>query len=160
MRTRQVVIVAAILVGLVVTIVASLVAGVERCTAPTDECVRTMVARLRGQGWLGLETERLHGTTTTVVAVAPGSPADTAGFMVGDALMALDGSALGDGDSHALATAGALLRPGALVTCTVARRGVTVTLQARLTAPPDDWVAREVGKHVMTEHARVTLLGR
>ena len=44
MRGRQVMIFVAILVGLVVSVVASLVTGVEGCSTPSDECVRAMVA--------------------------------------------------------------------------------------------------------------------
>ncbi len=44
MRARQVLILAAILLGLIVTVVASLLAGVERCSTPTGDLVRAKVA--------------------------------------------------------------------------------------------------------------------
>lgn len=160
MRARQVVIFVAIVVGLAVSVVASLVAGVEGCTTPTDECVRTMVAKLRTQAWLGLETDGSDGFTGTVTAVAPGSPAETAGVAVGDVLMTLDGVDLGKSSSAELARVTTRLRPGSRVAITVAHAGRQVALSARLTAPPGDVIARLVGEHVITAHARVALPGR
>lgn len=157
MRAGQVVIFVAIVVGLVASVVASLVAGVEGCTTPTDECVRAMVARLRTQAWLGIETDGTNAFTGTVTAVAPGSPVDTAGLAVGDVLMTLDGLDLGRASQDELARVTARLRPGSEVALTVAHAGRRVALSARLTAPPGDVVARLVGEHVITAHARVAL---
>jgi S1-C subfamily serine protease len=157
MRARQVVIFVAIVVGLVVSVVASLVAGVEGCTTPTDDCVRAMVVRLRTQAWLGIETDGSDGFTGTVTAVVPGSPAETAGLAVGDVLMTLDGVDLGRASADELARITTRLRPGSEVAFTVAHAGRQVALSARLTAPPGDVVARLVGEHVITAHARVAL---
>ncbi|MCU0292122.1 MAG: PDZ domain-containing protein [Thermoanaerobaculaceae bacterium] len=160
MRGRQVVIFVAIVVGLVASIVASLVTGVEGCATPTDECVRAMVARLRTQAWLGIETDGTNAFTGTITAVVPGSPADTAGLAVGDVLMTLDGLDLGQASPDELARVTARLRPGSEVALTLAHAGRRVALSARLTAPPGDEVARLVGEHVITTHARVALPGR
>lgn len=160
MQARQVLILVGILVGLVVTVVASLLAGVEGCAAPTDECVRAMVAKLRSEGWLGIETEAVDGTTVTVVAVAPGSPAEAAGFAVGDVLMTVDGTDIhhkGKGEPRAAEPAP---RPGSVVVYTVARAGTRVTLRAQLSAPPEDLIARLVGEHVIARQARVALPSR
>ena len=136
MRGRQVVMFVAIVVGLVASIVASLVAGVEGCTSPTDDCVRAMVARLRTPAWLGVETERLDGGSSPSRPWSRAAPRETAGFVVGDVLMTLDGVDLtGTGSADELAEGHARLRQGAVVTFTVARAGATVTLSARLTAP-------------------------
>lgn len=160
MRARQVVIFVAIVVGLVVSVVASLVAGVEGCTTPTDECVRTMVAKLRTQAWLGIETDGTNAFTGTITAIVPGSPAESAGLAVGDVLMTLDGLDLGQASPDELARVPARLRPGSQVAITVAHAGRRVALSARLTAPPGDEIARRVGEHVITAHARVALPGR
>ena len=154
MRARQVTILAAILLGLVATVVASLLAGAEGCPTPTDDCVRAMVAKLRSEGWLGIETEAADGANV-VVAVAPGSPAEAAGFAVGDVLMAVDGLDLTAQVARRIS--GPRPRPGVEVTYTVARAGTRVTLRARLAATPSDLIAREVGEHVITQHARIAL---
>lgn len=160
MRARQVVIFLAIVVGLVASVVASLVTGVEECTTPTDDCVRSMVARLRTQAWLGIETDGLDDLTGTITAVVPGSPAETAGFEVGDVVMTLDGLDLGHASRDELARVTARLRPGSVLAVTLAHAGRQVSRSARLTAPPGDVVARLVGEHVITAHARVALPGR
>lgn len=154
MRARQVTILAAILLGLVATVVASLLAGAEGCPTPTDDCVRAMVAKLRSEGWLGIETEAADGANV-VVAVAPRSPAEAAGFAVGDVLMAVDGVDLADHDVRS--PSGPRPRPGVEVAYTVARAGARVTLRARLAATPRDLIARKVGEHVITQHARIAL---
>ena len=160
MRRGQVIIFVAILVGLVASIVGSLVAGVEGCTSPTDECVRAMVARLRAGAWLGIETERLDGGAVTVTAVAPRSPAQAAGIAVGDVLLSLGAADLEGADGEELEAALAGMHHGSEVTCTLVRAGSVANVRLRLVAPPEGEVARRVGEHVIAEHAGVALSTR
>jgi len=62
----------------------------------TQECLDAMVAKLKTNGWMGIELE-IDETTSqmTIKRVVPGSPAEKAGFQPGDVLVALNGIRFG-----------------------------------------------------------------
>src|SRR5687767_12167150 len=97
-------------------------AGGERC--------QQAAAHLAARGWLGIETEKDAGGAYHVSSVAPGSPADQAGFAVGDVLVALNGVPLRADNQDAVKKAKQELGVGKAATYTVARNGA----ERRLTA--------------------------
>ncbi len=157
MDVKKILIVVAIVLGLVGSIVASMFASVEGCTRDTDDCVRAMVEEHRHAGWLGLDTARPDGKTLTVVGVTPGSPAEAAGFAVGDVLMELEGIAYADANKNALKRLKASQVPGSEVTYTVARSGERITVRVRLGRVPKKLIYQLIGQHVVEAHARIEL---
>jgi predicted metalloprotease with PDZ domain len=71
----------------------------SKCTASTQDCLNHMAKNLQNRGWVGIEMEDKGGTGKMVVTkVVEGSPAEKAGFQVGDILVAVNGVAFGEGN--------------------------------------------------------------
>ena len=99
-----------------------LLAGSTTATAGGDKCAaqhtqadyQKMADKLAKKGWLGIETEKT-AAGYAVSSVAPGSPAERAGFRVGDVLLGLNGVSFGDENKEAIAKVKSTLAPGSAV---------------------------------------------
>jgi S1-C subfamily serine protease len=103
-------------------------------------------AKLAAKGWLGIETEKDEATGAYRIAkIAPGSPAEQAGFQTGDVLVAFNGVPVKDKERIKAAKAG--IGVGSQVTYTVARAGAEQKLSATLVPVPEQvlaqWLAEE-----------------
>jgi hypothetical protein len=88
---------------------------------------------LYGQGALGIVTAPASRPGATIVTILPGSPAQRAGFHVGDVIISVAGTSVGS-----VAAAGLAIRsygPGAHVPVTVLRNGRRATLPVVLGDP-------------------------
>lgn len=92
-------------------------------------------------GWLGLEVEKNASGAHVVSKIAPGSPAEKAGFIKGDVLVAFNGIALTDANKDALKKAKAQNAVGRRVTYTVARAGAERQIAATLAEVPKEVLA-------------------
>ena len=134
--------------ALAALLAASAYAG-EKCTYDTQTCLNHMAGSAATNGWLGIDKEK-SADGAKVTSVTPGSPAEKAGFQVGDVLTAINGLALG---SEALKTSYAQInKVGSANKYTVQRAGKSVELQATLVKMPDEVFANKLGHH-MLEHA-------
>ncbi len=117
------------------------------CEMSAAECQRWL-AEAKTRPWLGVDLER-DGTTGawTVVRVVPESPADRAGFQVGDQLVALNGVAFGDANKEKLAAVNEGLKLGDSVTYRVRRDGLEREIGATLTKMPEDVYLAMVEEH-------------
>lgn len=106
--------------------------GAPRCEAPGKI------------GYLGLSTvfelESGQGRMR-VTRVTPGSPADRAGFVAGDLVVAIDGRRLPYADRLELAFTARSRRPGEAHRYTVRRDDRTLNLQTELAEPTETWEA-------------------
>ena len=93
-------------------------------------------------GWLGLEVEKNASGVPVVTEIAPGSPAEKAGFAKGDVLVAFNGIALTDANKDALKKAKAQNAVGRRVTYTIARAGAERQIAATLAEVPKEVLAR------------------
>lgn len=93
-------------------------------------------------GWLGLEVEKNAQGTPVVTRIEPGSPAEKAGFMKGDVLVAFNDIALTDANKDALKKAKAQNAVGRRVTYTIARGGAERQIAATLAEVPKEVLAR------------------
>jgi S1-C subfamily serine protease len=145
------------LIAVVALAVPAMAGKGHTCTAPTQECLNKMAAKLKNHGWAGIELDKnKKGGTMQVTRVVPGSPAEKAGFREGDQLVALNGIELNnDMNKEALHAAKKQMKPGKKVTYTVDRKGSTVDLEVVLAKVPEDVLAQWVGNH-MLQHAEVT----
>ena len=137
--------------GLVLVFGASLAfAGGAKCAEQHSQAdYSKMAEKMAAKGWLGIETEASAAGGYAVSAVATGSPAERAGFRVGDELVALNGVRLGQDNHEALAKVKASLAPGKEVTYTIRRAGAERAVTAKLGTVPREVLASWVGEHVL-----------
>ena len=121
----------------------------DKCTYDTQTCLNHMAGSATTKGWLGIAKEKT-ADGAKVTKVTPGSPAEKAGFQVGDLLVAINGMAI---DSEQLKNSyQEISKAGSTNKYTVQRGGKSVDLQVTLTKMPDEVFANMVGTH-MLEHA-------
>lgn len=127
----------------------------KRCSMDTQACLDTMAAKLKTRGWLGIEMDQSHDPTEVkITRVVPGSPAEAAGFVVGDVLVAVNGVKFADNGEDRCKTCEAtqeIWKPGAKVDYVVLRKGKERRLSPTLAALPSDVMAQMIGMH-MLEH--------
>lgn len=130
--------------------------GYHKCTESTQTCLDHMAAKLKNRGWLGIEMDDAKGSSAiTVSRVIPGSPAEAAGFQVGDVLVSVNGARFADNTEGKCNTCEKTKEnwvPEGKVSYVVSRDGRDVRLDATLGALPPDVLAQWVGKH-MLDHA-------
>ena len=124
----------------------------KKCTYNTQECLDHMAAKLQSSGWVGIELDKDDSGVMTVQRVVPGSPAEQAGFQVGDVLFALNGIEINDKNESALKSAKKDWKPGQSVSYTLKRDGRPVNANLTLGVMPADVLAKFIGEH-MLEHA-------
>jgi S1-C subfamily serine protease len=127
----------------------------KKCTYSTQECLDHMAAKMKTSGWVGVELDFDEATgVPTVTKVVPGSPAQAAGIMPGDVLVALNGTRIGNDNEEALTKARKDWKPGQAVTYTIKRDGQDRQVDLTLAPMPADVMAAWIGNH-MLEHVSV-----
>ncbi len=130
----------------------------HKCEAAAQECLDEMAAHFRGRGWVGIELEQDEATGAMVVsAVEPNSPAQAAGFLAGDALLALNGVRLDRENKEKVYSAKEKMTIGTTVTYTVERAGKKRDLPVTLGQIPDAVLAKWVGRHMLEGHSAETV---
>ena len=125
----------------------------KKCSYGTQDCLDHMAAKMKTGGWVGIELEKSETSgVMTVARVVPGSPAEQAGFQVGDVLFALNGIEINEKNESALKTAKKDWKPGQNVSYTLKRDGRSVNANVTLASMPADVLAKFIGEH-MLEHA-------
>jgi hypothetical protein len=124
----------------------------SRCPRSAQECIDSRVAEAKRVGLIGLEGAYLGELGGyRVDSFVPGGKAEAAGVRPGDILMKVNGIPLSDGEA---ARADAPNRaPGMIVELTLMRDGQEVTLSAEVIEKPADILAREIGEHLLEQHA-------
>ena len=125
----------------------------SKCTMSTQECLDHMTAKFKEHGWMGIEMEIDDETSVrTIIRVIPNSPAEKAGFQIGDVLVALNGIRFGkEHEETLMKVRDRQMKPGSEVTYTVARSGYERQIPVTLAAAPPDVLAIWIGRH-MLEH--------
>lgn len=125
-------------------------AGGEKCGEKhTQASYDEMAKKYAAHGYLGIETEKSASGGYAVSKIAPGSPAEKAGFQKGDVLVALNGARFGDDNKEAVKKAKSALGPGKAATYTVTRGSGEKQLTATLSEVPREVLAQWVGEHVV-----------
>lgn len=140
--------------GVVISLAFPAFAGGYECTKSTQECLNAMAEKLQKRGWVGIELDKDEDAgTMTVKRVVSDSPAQAAGFKIGDQLVAVNGIRYNDeSKKEALQKAYDAMTPGAQVTYTVSRSGYEKDLDVKLGKLPEEVLAQWIGGH-MIEHA-------
>lgn len=137
-------------VAFVATLAAPAWAGsAEKCTYDTQTCLNKLSTK-KTSGWLGIEYDKSTEGVIKVKAITPGSPAEKAGFQVGDVLVALNGAKFSD--KEAMKKAKGDWSVGQALTYTVQRKGADTQIAATLAAMPDNVYTSMVGNHMLESH--------
>ena len=132
----------------------------NKCSASTQDCLNHMAKNLSNRGWVGIEMDDKGGAGMMVITkVIDGSPAEKAGFNVGDALVAVNGVSFSEENEKQLKDIKYSMTPGADFTYTVSRKGSKVDLDIELGKLPDDVKAQWVGSHMM-DHAELQMASK
>ncbi len=133
------------------------VAGGAKCAEQHAQAdYQKMAEKMAAKGWLGIETEKTASGGYAVSAITKGSPAEKAGFQVGDVLVAFNGVKLADDNKDAIYKAKSTLGPGKAVNYTVARAGSEKQINATLGDVPREVLAEWLGEHVL-DHTSVAV---
>jgi S1-C subfamily serine protease len=97
-----------------------------------------------------------RGRQMLITKVIDGSPAQNAGFEIGDALVAVNGVAFSDENEKQIKDIQYSMIPGADFTYTVSRKGSKVDLDVELGELPDNVKAQWIGNH-MVDHAELQM---
>jgi len=147
-------------VMILVTSVPAMAGDATRCSASTQDCLNHMAKNLNNRGWVGIEMDDKGGVGMMVITkVIDGSPAEKAGFNVGDALVAVNGVEFSEENNKELKDIQYAMSPGADFTYTVSRKGSKVDLDVELGTLPDSVKAQWVGNHMM-DHAELQLASK
>jgi predicted metalloprotease with PDZ domain len=132
----------------------------SKCTTSTQDCLNYMVKNLKNRGWVGIEMDDRGGVDRMVVTtVIEGSPAEKAGFEVGDTLVAVNGVAFSEENHKQLKDIQYAMKPGADFVYTVSRKGSKVDLEVELGQIPKNVMAQWIGAHMM-EHAEIQMASK
>jgi len=149
------------LVGLLVVIAVAVglpaFAGEHKCTESTQACLDMMAETYSHRGWVGIELADDDETgVMTVTKVVADSPAQRAGFKIGDELVALNGMRFGDAaeQQQMKEMYAQEMVPGNKVTYTVERSGHDRNLDVTLAKVPEQVLAQWIGGH-MLDHASI-----
>jgi len=122
------------------------------CTASGEECMKAMAEFKKDRGWLGVELEPAEDGGYVITSVVPSSPAEKAGFRMGDVLVAVNGITFSEENHEKLAAAKKELRPGVKASYVVRRDGEQQILTAKLSRMPDEVYTAWVAKHMKEDH--------
>jgi len=132
----------------------------NKCSASTQDCLNHMAKNLSNRGWVGIEMDDKGGVGMMVITkVIDGSPAEKAGFKVGDALVAVNGVTFSEDNEKQLEDIKYSMTPGADFTYTVSRKGTKVDLDVELGSIPDHVKAQWIGGHMM-DHAELQMASK
>ncbi len=144
-----------VLLAMVLLIVAvPAMAGGDKCGAANAQvCLKDWAAK-KSHAWLGIEYNKTVPGVVTVKAITANSPAATAGFEVGDELVALNGASMAD--KEAMKKAKGEWKVGQAVTYTIKRKGAEQQLTATLAETPEEVFAAMLGRHMLGSHVAMT----
>lgn len=128
-------------------------AGGDKCTAANAQVCLSYWAAEKNHAWTGLDLDKSVPGVFKVKATMPNSPAATAGFEVGDELVALNGASMADKD--AVKKAKGEWKAGQAVTYTIKRKGAEQQLAVTLAEMPQEAYASMLGQHMLDAHVAV-----
>jgi predicted metalloprotease with PDZ domain len=127
--------------------------GHKQCPGDAADCARQMKEKFKERGWVGINMDYHEEKGVTVISnVVAHSPAEKAGFEVGDILLGLNGVDYTEENSEALKTEYASFKPGSRATFKVKRGGEAMDIEVELEQIPQAILAQWVGQHILEAH--------
>ena len=125
----------------------------KTCPEDAADCAQGMKEKFKKRGWVGINMEYDKERGVTVISnVVANSPAEKAGFKVGDVLQGLNGVAYNEENEEALKTEFASFQPGNSATFKVERDGKSMDIHVDLEQIPQSILAQWVGQHILEYH--------
>ena len=128
--------------------------AMKDCDYTPEQCAEWMRSHYKTHGWLGAELN-VEGASPVVVKVVPESPAQAAGFQVGDELTALNGVSFADEEAIQKQMKKGF-KIGKTVVYTAQRNGETVELAAKLAKISDSTLEAMIAKHAENHGHKAT----
>ncbi len=123
------------------------------CPEDAATCARMMKEQFKKRGWVGINMEYDKEREVTAIShVVANSPAEKAGFQVGDVLQGLNGVEYTEENEESLKAEHATFQPGDTATFKVERDGKTIDIEVRLEQIPQAILAQWIGQHVLDYH--------
>lgn len=147
------------ILGLSIVLAGAALAGDShaRCGEDTEACLNKLASKIRSKAWLGVNMEKTDAGLHRVVEVVAGSPAEAAGFQVGDVVLALNGVVLAEADKEAIKEAKMGLGPGKTAAYVVKRDGAKQKVSVTLGHVPAQVMAEWIGEHFLEHHTETVI---
>lgn len=125
-----------------------------KCTENAQACLNHW-AKSKDKPWAGLSYDMAANGATSIKSISPGSPAASAGFEVGDVLVAINGVKWTD--MEAMKKAKSEWKIGQTISYTVSRAGAEKQLAVTLAQMPTEVFASVVGSHMLENHVSAAM---
>jgi C-terminal processing protease CtpA/Prc len=127
--------------------------GEKTCPEDAVTCAKMMQENMKERGWVGINMDYDKERGVTVITNVVGhSPAERAGFQVGDVLLGLNGVDYTEENEKSLKTEYASFKPGKTATFKVERGGKPLEIKVELEQIPQAILAQWVGQHILDYH--------
>jgi predicted metalloprotease with PDZ domain len=126
-----------------------------KCKETAQACLNHLSAK-KDKGWTGVDVDKTEAGTQKVKKVVSGGPAEAAGILVGDELIARNGIKLSD--HEALKADKDSWKVGAQVVYTLIREGQEQKVAVTLAPIPEEVFAAMVGAHMISDHMAVNAM--
>ena len=123
------------------------------CNMTAEECTQEMQKTMATRGWLGIVMDMQTEGEATISKIYEGSPAEQAGFEVGDRLVSINGVEVNEKNHEKIQGNWKKSKIGDQVSYVVARGSENVTLNATLVKMPEAVLAESIDKHMKEDHA-------
>ncbi len=125
----------------------------KTCPEDAANCAKAMQENMKERGWVGINMDYDKEAGVTVISnVLANSPAERAGFQVGDVLLGLNGVDYTEENQKPLKAEYATFKPGKTATFKVERNGQPIDIKVELEQIPQAILAQWVGQHILEAH--------
>ncbi len=147
-------------IALVLAVIAApVLAGEEehKCTADTQTCLNYFAQKMADRGWAGVNLDHGEEGQQVVIKVYDDTPAQAAGVLLDDVLVAINGIELNEENGEKLQALQGKMKPGAEFSYTIVRNGKEKEIALTLAKMPEEVIASMVGRHMIDQHATVEI---
>lgn len=127
-------------------------AGDQKCNGTARECDQQIRQMLSGKRFLGASIEE-RDPGLVITAVTPGGPAERAGLMVGDRLIACNNKSLTKATPRDFKQILAEARESGVLLMIVGRRGAYKRIQAKLEPYTKEQIDKIISAHLSQNHS-------
>ena len=127
-------------------------AGGHGCSMKAEDCAKEMKKDAKTQGWLGIGLDMSAEEHMAINKVWPGSPAEKAGFQVGDKIVSINGVECNEQNEEKIHGMMKDAKIGDKVTYVVTRGTETASLEATLAKIPAEVLAEKIDQHMKEDH--------